>query len=890
MITFRRAGVVLGHAALWALVVSAWPAAARAEAGVDVTLDEAAKKTLRAHRTATPPLIDGKLDDAVWADAEPDDRFRQRYPKEGAEPTQHTTVRVLYDDDAVYLAARMDDSDPDAIVARLTRRDREVESDTIVIAFDSRHDHSTAYSFFLNAAGVQRDALLFDDTEWSGEWDAVWDGAVSIDDKGWSAEFRIPLSALRFSDAPVQDWGLQVERYTTRTQESDVWTFTPQSMNAQVSPLGHLVGLEGLQPRRTLELRPFVVARLRTQSDRGGAAFGFDPAAAVDEAVTAGLDAKVGLTSNLTLDATVNPDFGQVDADRVVLNLSHLELYFPEKRPFFLEGTDIFKTALTTFYSRRIGRASVIPDQFTQDGHELTLVEKPGAIPIRAALKLSGKLGDHLALGTLEAVTGPDQATAVDENDSRRSARFVAPMSYAVARAKYNLRGSSFLGAMFTGVTRLGDVRAASLDHDGYTQSLDGAFRSEDTRWHMAAQLVASERVGGTGFRDDNGDRCDPAVRSDCKALTRNDGQRLAPGDVGVGLDLEGRYRGEHLQLDLTARSLSPKLGLNDLGYWPSVDRHVGELQVGYHDREPGDVFQNWGLSVGTRQVTTFDLTSSESKIGVEGGATLRSFWSFHAESNVTFPGQWDHFETQDGAFVERLPGIYAGFGMDSDPRGTVVVGLWTDYAHRFARAAWDYDLELKVLLNLIAPLEIELNPQLSLSGGALRNWFSDPCEDDAGAACTIDTDRRHYRFAQLDAGSLSLTARLGYTFSPHLSLQAYAQLFLDRGRWSGYGVVDTSGPSPFIRFADVRAAPEINGDLDGDGKKDDDFQDVSLNLNVVLRWEYAPGATLLAVYTRAQASALVLAGEEPRLSVRGLTTGPTEDVFLIKLAAFFGS
>ena len=854
------------------------------------TFDEHQKKRLAAHRTEKPPKIDGKLDDPAWADATPDDSLRQRYPHDGDEPTQRTVVRVLYDDTSVYVGVRMEDRDPARIVARLARRDRQIESDMLGIAFDSRHDHATAYAFYLNAAGVQSDGLMYDDTEYTQDWDAVWDGATSIDDQGWSAEFRIPLSVLRFSDLPVQEWGFQVERYISRNQEKDRWTWTPQSIGAEVSPMGHLGGLEGLRPKRTLELRPFMVARSRTHTDTGGALFGYDGQARVDGTLDFGLDAKLGLTSNLTLDATVNPDFGQVDADQVVLNLSHFETFFPEKRPFFLEGTDLFNTTLGTFYSRRIGRASVIPETFTgEDGTDLTTIERPAAVPIRAALKLSGKIGDRLSVGALEALTGPDETTAIDAAQMGRPVRFLPPMSYAVARAKYAFRGATYVGAMATAVTRFGTAKDASLDHDAYTQSVDGAWRSEDTQFRLSGQAIVSERIGGSRFWDDDGYTCDPSVRR-CRPITRNDGLKLLPGDVGFGVELDGNYEGEHWLGNVYSRVLSPRLGLNDMGFWPRYDRYVVGGEWNYRDLKAGAPLQNWYLGLGTNQVLSWDGTPEDSELSFGFLATLTNFWTFHIGTNVIFPGTWDHYETQDGGWFEQPPNLGASFWLDSDSREPITLHL-EGWANRgFSHGGWGAGSSASLKLNFISTLELELAPMLEFNGGRVRNWFETPCLDDSGFTCSSDTFNRHYRFGELSSGTLSFTTRLSYTFSPRLSLQGYAQLFLDRGRWTHYSTIDSIGSSPFIRYSDLRPDPAFNGDSDGDSIKDDDFQDITLNLNIVLRWEYAPGATLLFVYTRAQNSDIVLAGAEPRLTLRGLASGPTEDIFLLKLTYCFSN
>ena len=546
------------------------------------------------------------------------------------------------------------------------------------------------------------------------------------------------------------------------------------------------------------------------------------------------------------------------------------------------------------FYSRRIGRASVVPDSFTSaDGSTtLTPIERPSSVSIIGALKLSGKVTDAVSVGALDAVTGSDETSALDPTAMGARYRFLVPTNYAVARAKYAFHGSSYVGAMATAVTRLESGGLdATLDHDAYVQDVDGVWRSDDTRWRLGGQLVASERVGGPTLQDGDGLACDPSVRSDCRPITRNDGVKLMPGDVGYGAHVEAAYEGPTWLGNLVAHVLTPKLGLNDLGFWTTYDRYEVNWRLQLRDTAPGDVFQKWIAGVGGDVIYSFDGTRRDATLAAGFAGTLRGFWSFDIEPWLTLPGSWDRYETQDGGWWEKPFGPGLWMSLDSDVRKPVQLHLetWTNFG--FTEGGWEVGSFAALKVNLISTLELELDPNIDFTGGdRMRAWFPQPCLDDAGRSCTPDTVARHYRFGALETGSVSLTARLGYAFSPRLSLQAYAQLFFDRGHWSRYARVDTTGLSPFIRYRDLAPDPGFNGDSDGDGVRDDDFEDVSLNVNVVLRWEYSPGATLLLVYTRAQASDLVLAGEVPRLTPRGITTGPTEDVFLMKLTYFIGS
>jgi hypothetical protein len=446
---------------------------ARAEAA-----DEPNKQELAALRLATPPEIDGRLDDRAWAGAAVASGFRQVLPDEGRPVSERTEVRVLYDDQAVYVAVRCFDSQPAAVVARLTRRDREIESDWVEVTLDSRHDHNTGAVFRLNAAGIQYDALAFDDTEINPEWDGVWAGAVTRDDAGWNAELRIPLSVLRFPTAPTQKWGLQVSRYISRKKETASWTFWPRSARGGVSYFGHLTRLDGLRPRRTLQLQPFVVARQLGRSTSGTSVLGRGGIGPRwERQIDGGLDLKVGLTSELTLDLTVNPDFGQIEADQVVLNLTRFETFFPEKRPFFLEGTDVFQlpdtetTTIQQFYSRRIGEDPVPVNTgslIAVDGDIRQIGRTSSGVRLWSAAKLIGKVSDRLTVGVIEGVTGEQRVLTVDQQGVETGLRLAPPRNFAVMRARYSLGGASYVGLLATGVTRLGgEILQARKNHDG---------------------------------------------------------------------------------------------------------------------------------------------------------------------------------------------------------------------------------------------------------------------------------------------------------------------------------------------------------------------------------------------------------------------------------------
>ncbi len=388
-------------------------------------------KSVKAERVDSPPRIDGILNDDVWKRAQPAVGFTQRDPDEGKAASEPSEIRVLYDENSVYFGCMFYDAEPDGIVARLTRRDNEIESDYASISIDSFHDSQNCYVFRFNSAGVKVDMLLYDDAnKEDASWDVVWDVETRILNNGWSAEVRIPLSVLRYrsnaDSLSVQEWGVNFIRYTSRKKELARWAFTPKNQTGFISRFGHLVGLKDLPSPRRMEVLPFVVAKQDWQPEK--------PYQHRISKLSAdvGLDVKYGLSNNFLLDATVNPDFGQVEADPAVLNLSTFETFYPEKRPFFIEGTQIIR--FTTFgdafgpgmfYSRRIGRALDAGEVDVPAGGRINTL--PQVTTILGAAKISGKTNSGTSIGVLQAFTKEMRATVVDST-GKSSEQIIEPL------------------------------------------------------------------------------------------------------------------------------------------------------------------------------------------------------------------------------------------------------------------------------------------------------------------------------------------------------------------------------------------------------------------------------------------------------------------------------
>jgi len=435
------------------------------------------------------PRLDGRLDEPVWRAAPGTDAFTQKFPDEGKPPTERTVLKVLHDGRALWVGFECEQK-RSRVIARLAPRDRPVDADLVTIALDTRRNGTNAFEFGVNAAGVLYDSLRFNDTEISTDWDENWDARVHVTRQGWSAEIRIPLRILRFEEnLPVQDWGMQARRTITALQEIDEWAFIPRDAAGEVSRYGRLTGLVNLRATGRVELRPFVLGRVRRR-DRGQDTV----AEGMDLSGSGGLDLKWHITKALTLEGAFLPDFGQVEADQVLFNLTRLELRLPEKRPFFYEGIDLFTTLVPVLYTRRIGLAPPAPS--LRPGE--TLVQLPEVSTLYTAAKTVGTLGERLHLGVLTSLTARNDVD-VQTADGRREPRVALPTSlYNVLRLKLDLPGNSHVGLIATTVHRFEqtDRYPTTTAPDGSTRVLcpDGIAASTTPTWGRSTGAGAHRR------------------------------------------------------------------------------------------------------------------------------------------------------------------------------------------------------------------------------------------------------------------------------------------------------------------------------------------------------------------------------------------------------------
>lgn len=851
--------------------------------------DSAAAQTLRAVPLVDDIELDGRLDEAIWQQAPLATGFTQREPDPGAAATRETEVRVLYGEGAIYVGARLYD-DPDSITAQLTRRDEiGSNSDLFLAAFDSYNDNRTAFVFAVNPRGVQLDLRLSEGSGGDDSWDAVWEVETQTDSLGWTAEFRIPLSQLRYSTGE-DAWGVEFQRVIARRNERVLWAPIPPDAGGFVSLFGALVGLDDLATPTRLELEPYAVSRLTRAPGIEANPF-YSPN---ELSTSVGADFQYGLSSALTLTGTINPDFGQVEADPSVVNLTAFETFFPERRPFFVEGADIFDFDIGSgqlFYSRRIGAE---PHGFAPGG--AVFREVPEQTTILGAAKLSGKTADGWSIGVLDAVTAEEEAAYTTPEGLERRARVEPLTSYGVARIIRDFReGESALGAIFTATNR--DLEAGGplsfLRSAAYAGGLDGRHRFGGGDYEVSGSLVGSQIRGseeairlvqlqpGHYFQRPDAEHLD--VDPELTSLSGWSGswsvRKIGGGNWGWGS---------------FGHAVSPGFEVDDLGFQRQADEIYTRTYVTYTRYEPTELFRRAGIGVHAFGGATFGGERTETGFNTNGYINFHNYWTGYG--GITRNLGALSVSTLRGGPALVMPGeidFYAGFNTDERK---ILSGNFTVNAS-------SEDQTSGHSLGLHPRVQLRPSPRLEFSLGPSVSWNTDPAQyiDQEDANGEI-----HYILGRLEQTTTSLTARLNYTFSPELSFEFYAQPFISAGAYSRFKeVADPKADDfddRFRLFADAElrecegfygvGAPEEGcGEESGFAYRfrDPEFNFRQLNSNAVLRWEYRPGSTLFVVWNSGRSDFVRDGGFDLRDDAGDLFGAEGTNILLVKLSYWFG-
>jgi Domain of unknown function (DUF5916)/Carbohydrate family 9 binding domain-like len=838
--------------------------------------------TSRAVRRTGGVAVDGVLGEEAWRAAPRHRGFTQRFPKDGAKPNVETEFAVLFDNDALYIGIWAKDASPHLIKGLLTRRDEESASDSVMVAIDSYHDRRTAFAFGLNPAGVQRDMIIYDDTSTDSSWDAVWSGAASVAADGWVAEYRIPLSQLRFSGDVRQQWGLQVQRVVARTGEEMSWSPWPRSQPQIVSRFGIVDGIERLRSSRHLEVLPYVTAGVASRPVDAG-----DP---LNDEITpegnVGVDVKYGLSSSFSLAATINPDFGQVEADPSQVNLSANELFFPEKRPFFLDGVDLFTMGVgqgdnsseTLFYSRRIGAAP----HGSPDGD---FVSSPSSTAIYGATKISGKTRGGWSVGFLDAVTAREDADFID-SDGRRGSAVVEPLTnYAVAKVKRDFReGRTTVSAAATSVNRrLTDTGLADELHDqAYTGGLELQHRFAKDRVSLSAKLLGSYVHGSA-------DAIAETQQSSRHRFQRPDASHLSfdptrTSLAGAGLVADVGYRDGHWQLATGANVRTPGLELNDLGFQFAADQYEPWVFGSYRDDDPGPMLLNYQVGVNVYALSSLEPQVAYTAANAFIDSLLANHWAVGAGAIVN-RRRWS-FDALRGGPALRDDLATGGWAyVDTDTRKAVSGGIFTSFRTQPDTISYSADVGVGITAQAASNLKLSLRPSFAVNEENAQ--YIDQVEDDSGVT--------RYLVGRIRQTSASLTVRVAWTLSPRLSLQAYAQPFLATGGYEDYKEVVNAGAGR-VRDRFAVLAPGVTStmddiisvDRDGNGAAEysferPDFGFRELNSTLVMRWEYRPGSSLFAIWSHGQSSSDSDGDFRLGDGISALGNGEAEDIVMVK-------
>lgn len=804
--------------------------------------------------------LDGKLDEAAWNQVAAGGDFIEYQPAEGTSPSHPTEFRILYDDKYLYVGYRVYDTAPDSIVERMGRRD-EFPGDWVEINIDSYHDLRTAFSFTFSCSGVRGDEFISDNgNNWDTNWNPIWDGKSHIDEKGWTAEIKIPFSQLRYNGNPDQIWGFQVQRLVFRKNERSTFQRIPQNGSGWVSRFAELHGLSNLPHNKGVEIAPYVVAKTEHFKQEIGNPF----ADGSRQQVTVGVDGKLAVTRDLILDYTINPDFGQVEADPGAVRLDGYQIFFNERRPFFMESRNLFDYQLTgsatgfdfdsdlLFYSRRIGGAPHGSPQLMAGEY----ADLPQATSILGAAKFSGKTKKGWSIGVLESVTQRENAR-IDLNGERRKELVEPQTNYFVGRVMKDFdQGNTILGAVFTAVNR--EKGLDWLHRSAYSGGADFQHFWKNRWWNFSGNMLFS-RVEGTpeaiqatqtAFEHYFQRPGAPHIEVDPTrtSLTGTSGSLKLAKFGGKPDGLGGIKK---FQVGLTWRS--PEFEVNDIGFMQAADEMNQFVWAGYHIQQPFSVFRNLRLNYNHWFKWDFGGQYLFSLYNVNAHAFFKNNWSTGGGLTVN-PHDISNNSLRGGASLRRPSGYGMFAYFESDQRKKVSYFGNINFGRGFERVVSSEGVSGGVNFQVTDALRFGIYP------GYDHSWRK---RDQYVSTVQYGNEDRTV-VSEVKQQSFSLTGRLTYNLTPALTVQYYAQPFIFRALYNNYGVVTDplAGKSEdrFHTFTEQELAVTVGGsfvvDEDKDGTYDysfaaPDFNFIQFRSNLVMRWEYVPGSEFYLVWSQ---------------------------------------
>ena len=864
-------------------------------------LGDGPRKEIRASKINGEGIkLDGKLDDAIWARAQFVNGFLQKEPNQGEQPSDSMEVAVTYDEAAVYIGARMFSKNPGALRQHLDRRDSQGPAEQFIVMLDTYLDRRTAYVFGVNTAGVRFERYHAQDSEFNRDYsfNPVWEARTSLDDKSWTAEMRIPFSQLRFTDKEKQVWGVNFNRWIPADNEDVFWVYVPREESGYSSRFGNLVGIENVKPSRRLEFLPYLASDGSFTGDYD-AADPFNDGSDITSRL--GGDLKVGLGPNLTLESTFNPDFGQVEADAAEVNLSAFETFFPERRAFFTEGSQLFNAeGARYFYSRRIGARP--------HGESVgDFVSRPNNTTILGAAKLTGRLSSGLSLGVLAAVTDQEFSKGfISANNSTVETKIEPRTFFGVTRLQKEFgKDASTVGIILTAVERdfdENDPLAGILRKRAYSGGSDFKLRFAGGKYDI---------VGNVGFSHIEGtpEVIRSAQESSARYFQRPDADyvNLDPTRTsltGYKLGLRGGKRsGKHWLWGGGFDAESPEFELNDAGTLGSADDIDYWAWIGYQETNPGKIFRKYKIYHNVWAGSNFGNVNTYSGWNVNGSVTWKNFWNTWWGIDRDNRGISDS-RTRGGPNVGKESGWTVWWGVDNGFfRNTFKYGI-SGLAAKDELGGYLYNFRINLSTRVGNRLSLSARPFFQREEQARQ--YRETLDDISGGANTYG---KRYVFSRIARSAISMQIRANYFFNPDLSLELYAEPFISNGRFFGHGqipfersldltqtgtdgtmIIDNPNGDGTFQLIDPSGNPVVDtlGDTISFGSEN--FTRLSFRSNLVMRWEFFPGSTAFLVWQRNLSGGLTDNNARPGRNARfgnlfDSFSGEGSDFFALKIA-----
>ncbi|NER12714.1 hydrolase [Leptobacterium flavescens] len=813
--------------------------------------------TTKAIGDAQAPTIDGLLNDESWNIVEWDGDFIENRPDENTAPTQKTRFKILYDNKNLYIGVRCYDTEPDKIVKRLSRRDG-FAGDWIEINIDSYHDLRTAFSFNLTVAGVKGDEFVTDNgNNWDSSWNPIWYAKTNVDEEGWTAEMRIPLSQLRFGKSKEQIWGLQFTRRFFRGEERYVWQRVPQDAPGWVSEMGELHGLMDLVPQKQIEIQPYTVGSLETFEAEEGNPFRDGR----ESQLSGGVDGKIGITNDLTLDFTINPDFGQVEADPSAIALDGFQIFFQERRPFFVENKNIFDYRFSNsqagntfgfdniFYSRRIGRN---PQGFP-DTESNEFVDRPENTTILGAAKFSGKTKNGWSIGILESVTAKEYAEI--DNEGERREEVVEPLTnYFVGRLQKDFNDrNTFIGGIFTATNRNLTDNLDFLRKSAFSGGFDFKHQWKNRAWYLAGNVIFSHVKGSEEAILNTQESITHLFQRVDASHVEVDPTRTSLTGTGGNIQL-GKTANGHWRFESGFTWRSPELELNDIGFLRQADDLRHYTWIGYRTLKPFSIFRNLGLNYNHWSAWDFEGNLNRLQWNVNSWANFQNNWFGNLGFNYIAIDQ-SNTALRGGPRLRRSPRVNYWNNIGTDNRKKVRFNLSTSGSKALDNSTLAFNLNFGLSYQPLNALRISAFPSYNINKDKLQ-FISN-----------IDLGNNDIRYlnGEIDQRTLSMSVRVNYTINPNLTIQYWGQPFISRGRYSNFKIVTDPQAASFndrflqyndsqIGFNSGAGLYEVDENTDGNidfSFGDPDFAFVQFRSNLVLRWEYIPGSEIFLVWSQ---------------------------------------